>query len=60
MKMISYAGFRQGEDWGFWFRVFGYGIAVSTMSPLFSERHGFRKAIRVFGVKIELLKGDKK
>jgi len=40
---------------GFWFRVLGYGLSVSTDPPLFSERNGLKKVVRVFGVKIELL-----
>lgn len=42
--------------WGFWLRLFGYGISVSNDRPLFSERYGFeRKYFRIFGVKFEYL-----
>lgn len=44
------------EHWGFWFRVFGYGLVVTNMQPMFSERHGYRKPMRILGVKIEVLK----
>jgi hypothetical protein len=40
---------------GMWFRVYGYGFSVSNSPPLFSERNGLRKTVRVFGVKFELL-----
>jgi hypothetical protein len=55
MKFIAGTGFRQGKDWGFWFRIFGYGLAVSTLQPLFSERNGYRRTFRIFGIKIEAL-----
>lgn len=44
---------------GFWFRVCGYGLHVSTKkrsSALFSERYGFRKALYLFGLRFEVLK----
>lgn len=40
MKWLRYDGFRMGGHWGFWFEVFGVGLAVSTMKPCFSERMG--------------------
>lgn len=48
----------RGAAWraGFWVRVCGYGVAVSTSPPLFSERHGYRRCVRVFGVKFEVLR----
>ena len=42
--------------WGFWFRVFGYGVSVSNDRPLFSERVGLRSSFRIFGIKFEYLK----
>lgn len=44
--------------WGFWVRVAGRGISVSTAPPLFSERAGLRKCVRVLGVKFEYLPRD--
>lgn len=44
--------------WGFWFRVLGYGLTVvqtSQYPPLFSERHGYRKFLRVGGFRIGVL-----
>jgi len=55
-KWICWSRFKDEKYWGFWFRVFGYGVAVTNMTPLFSERMKVRKVIRVFGIKIELLK----
>jgi len=55
LGIFSCEGFRQGKDWGFWFRIFGYGLAVSTMKPMFSERNGLRKTVRILGVKFETL-----
>ncbi len=31
---------------GCWFRIFGRGISFLKSAPLFSERNGYRKAIR--------------
>jgi hypothetical protein len=47
------------EHSGFWFRVFGYGLHVSTKKrkdALFSERYGFRKVLYLFGLRFEALK----
>lgn len=44
---------------GFWFRVRGWGLHVSTKprsAALFSERYGYRKASYVFGLRLELPK----
>jgi len=54
-KVFCYAAWRLESDWGFWFRIFGYGMAVSTMTPMFSERFGYRKIWRIGRVKIEWL-----
>ncbi len=55
VKIINGSAFRTGSDWGAWFRFFGYGFAVSTMEPMFSERYHFRRVIRILGIKIEWL-----
>lgn len=55
-KAFSSTAWRDGKEWGAWFRVFGYGICLSTSPLLFSERNGYTKVWRVFGVKIKLLK----
>jgi hypothetical protein len=37
-------------DGGFWFRVFGRGFAAVDKRrhpPLFSERHGYKKVLRI-------------
>lgn len=39
----------------FWFRIFGYGLCITTNAPTFSERNGYEKSVRVFGVKFEVL-----
>lgn len=46
------------DDSGCWFRVLGYGLHISTRprsAAYFSERHGFRKALYVFGLRFEVL-----
>ncbi len=48
--------FKQGKDWGLWFRVCGYGLTISTLKPMFSERNGHTKIVTIFGVKIKVLK----
>lgn len=52
MKLFECNGWRTGNDWGFWFRVFGRGLAVSTMRPTFSQRNGYSRMLRIGRVKI--------
>lgn len=43
---------------GAWFRIFGYGLHVSTKKradALFSERNGFRRALYLFGLRFAVL-----
>jgi hypothetical protein len=47
---------KQGSEWGAWFRVYGYGIVCKSMQPSFSERNGYQKCLRIFGVKFAWLK----
>jgi len=46
----------------FWFRIFGYGLHIKDMTkhpPLFSERNGNRKHLRIGKWSIGILKrGD--
>lgn len=56
MTALAGSAWRQGKHWGMWFRIFGYGLVLSTMQPIFSERNGYAKAVRVFGIKIAILK----
>jgi len=56
MKAFCGTAWRQDKDWGAWFRVFGYGLVITTMQPMFSERNGYAKAFRLFGVKVALLR----
>ena len=56
MKIITYHIWRLNKDWGFWARIFGYGIAISTLKPLFSERYGYTKILRIGRIKIKLLR----
>jgi hypothetical protein len=55
MKYTGFSKWRQGNDWGFWFRFLDYGVAVSTLRPMFSERNGYRKYWQFGRVKISLL-----
>lgn len=42
---------------GFWFRVRGYGLRVAYGTlPLFSERYGYRRVLRVGPFAVEVLK----
>lgn len=54
-KALSGAAWKRSDSWGFWFRIFGRGLYVTNSAPLFSERYGYTKSFRVFGVKIEYL-----
>ncbi len=54
-KWFEYAAFRTPEYWGFWIRLFGYGFAVSNMTPCFSQRAGLSRYFRIGPVKIEPL-----
>lgn len=56
MKLFCCTAWRQGKHWGAWFRLFGYGLCVTTMEPVFSERYGYAKTIRIFGIKIKALR----
>jgi hypothetical protein len=41
---------------GFWFRIFGYGLAFDIDLPvLYSERHGFRRVSRFGRIAVEVL-----
>ena len=55
-KPFCGTAWRQGDHWGMWFRVFGYGLVITTMQPMFSERNGYAKVLRAFGVKIGFLR----
>lgn len=48
-RILAWHGWRTGNDWGFWLRIFGYGFAISTLVPSFSERLGYTKCWRLFG-----------
>jgi hypothetical protein len=46
-----------GEGY-FWFRIFGVGLHVANRRkhpPLFSERMGYTKSLKVFGHSIKVL-----
>ena len=46
-------------DGGFWIRIMGRGISIVDKHkhpPLFSERHGYRKVLRIGRWGIEFLK----
>lgn len=43
---------RREREWCVWFRIKGYGLSVSDMRPLFSERYGITRHFRLFGIKI--------
>ena len=43
---------------GIWFRIYGYGLHVSTRprsDAMSSERNGFKRALYVFGLRFEVL-----
>jgi len=55
MKIIQYHIY----DGGFWFRVLGHGLSIVDKTkhrPLFSERHGYRKVLRIGRIGIEYLR----
>jgi hypothetical protein len=52
MKLFEGERWRTGSDWGFWFRIFGHGLAISTMQPTFSQRNGYTAMLRIVRVKI--------
>jgi hypothetical protein len=43
---------------GWWFRICGHGLAVDypVIPPLFSERYGYRKTLRIGRLRIERLR----
>lgn len=56
MKIFAVTRWRMGKEWGFWFRIFGYGLVICTLQPLFSERNDYTKVWRIGRVKIKVLK----
>lgn len=64
MKLFEYHIWWVEKDmfnngYGFWFRVFGYGVEIKTAKnhiKLYSERNGYRKAYYMFGLRFEFLK----
>ena len=56
---MSHHAWADGKHWCAWFRVFGYGLVLSTVPPLFSERNGYTRALRVFGVRVGVLRPGK-
>jgi hypothetical protein len=54
-KAFSGEAWRLADNWGFWFRIFGRGLHVTNSAPVFSERYGYTKSFRIFGVKIKYL-----
>lgn len=58
MKPLSFNAWREPPFSGAWVRVFGYGLAISNTPPLFSERAGYRKTIRIGNWKAVALRPD--
>ena len=53
---MSVEGYLSFRPWfTAWFRICGYGPLVSNGPELFSERYGYRKCFRLFGVRFEWL-----
>jgi len=47
------------DDNSLWFRFWngkGFVIVSNKLPPLFSERHGYRKPLKIFGLKIFYLR----
>ena len=45
--------------WGLWFRIRGWGLLIDGDKgnpPMFSERHGYVKVWRGFGLRVKVLK----
>ncbi len=49
MPILACGGSRLRFFWGFWFRVFGYGLGIRRGKKLFSERNGYTLAWSVAG-----------
>lgn len=67
MKLLDWHFYRveglydQSNYWGWWFRIYGYGLTFCNRpksKALFSERHGYTKALYLFGVRIAILRAD--
>jgi hypothetical protein len=50
---IQSAGWKDEHSIGFWIRIFGKGIHVSTLPLNFSERNGYRKFLKIGKWKIK-------
>lgn len=55
MKRIGPLVWMRGHDIG-WFRIFGVGVHWNARPPLFSERNGHRKFVRVGRWRIRFLR----
>ena len=57
---FSYAYWKKDNPFsgsGFWFRILGYGLHFTDAPPLFSERNGYTKKIKLpFGFRMGFLK----
>lgn len=54
--IFSCDGLRNDDYLSFWFRIFGYGLVVTTAPPLFSDRMGYTKSLRIGRLRIKGLK----
>lgn len=59
-RFFSSYGQRTGEHWSFWFRIYGYGLAFSTMGLLFSERNGYSKVLQLGKIKVKWLRPERR
>lgn len=46
-RIIAWEFYNDTVARGFWFRVLGVGLSIDNMRPLFSERMGYRRKLRI-------------
>ncbi len=62
LKFFKCAGWKRDKDHpfsgsGFWFRLFGYGLHFTNAEPLFSERNGYEKRLKLLsGWRVKFIK----
>jgi len=57
-QLFCSSKYSSGDFWGYWFRIYGYGLSISNCDLTFSQRNGFKPVLIIGKIKIELLKRD--
>lgn len=53
--LFCHSGFDRSPQWTYWFRIFGWGLCITTKPPMFSERMGMRIVLRFGRIGISMV-----